>query len=86
MMREVAGEAVMAGVIVVLVLSTVAFGFFIGVFIRLSFAIRWEDRRKGSLQFGAPDASTKAARTLVGIYQSGLGVTAGHPPVDGDSR
>jgi hypothetical protein len=61
----------MAGVIVVLVVITVAAGFCIGLFIRLSLAIRWEDHRKGSLRFDAPSASTRAARSLVGVSQSG---------------
>lgn len=63
----------MASVIVVLVVITVAAGFCIGLFIRLSQAIRWEDRRRDSLRFDAPSASTRAARTLVGVSESGWG-------------
>ena len=63
----------MAGVIVVLVAITVAAGLCIGIFIRLSRAIRWEDRRRDSLRFDAPSASTKAARTLIGVSRSGWG-------------
>lgn len=61
----------MASVIVVLGIITIASGACVGVFVRLSWAIRWEDRRRGSLRFDAPDASTRAARTLVGISGSG---------------
>ena len=57
----------MAGVIVVLVIITITAGACVGAFVRLSWAIRWEDRRRGSLRYDAPDASTKAARALVGI-------------------
>ena len=61
----------MASVIVVLGIITIAAGACVGVFVRLSWAIRWEDRRRGSLRFDAPDASTRAARTLVGISGTG---------------
>ena len=57
----------MASVIVVLAIITITSGACVGAFVRLSWAIRWEDRRRGSLRFDAPDASTKAARALVGI-------------------
>lgn len=60
----------MASVIVVLGIITIASGACAGAFLRLSWAIRWEDRRRGSLRLDAPDASTKAARTLVGISGS----------------
>lgn len=63
----------MAGVIVVLALITVAAGFCIGLFIRVSYAIRWEDRRKHSLRLDAPSASTRAARAMVGVTSSGWG-------------
>jgi hypothetical protein len=61
----------MAGVIVVLVLITIATGATIGVILRLSLAIGWEDRRTGSLRFDAPSASTRTARSLVGVSRSG---------------
>jgi hypothetical protein len=61
----------MAGVIVVLVLIAVAFGAAIGVILTLSLAIGWEDRRRGSLRLDAPSASTRTARSLVGVSRSG---------------
>lgn len=45
----------------------------IGAFLKLSFAIRKEDRRKGSLRFDAPSSSTRVARSLVGISGNGWG-------------
>lgn len=61
----------MADIMVVLVAITIAFGACIGLYIRLSLAIRWEDRRRSSLRFDAPSASTRAARALVGVSESG---------------
>jgi len=68
---ESSWEAIMAGVIVVLALITIAAGACIGAFIRLSLAIRSEDRNKWSLRLDAPSASTKAARSLIGVSRSG---------------
>ena len=45
----------------------------IGAFLKLSFAIRNEDRRKGSLRFDAPSTTTRRARSLVGVSRSGWG-------------
>jgi hypothetical protein len=56
--------------LVVLVLITIAFGVCFGVFLKVSFAIRQEDRSRNSLRFDAPSASTKAARALVGVSSS----------------
>lgn len=63
----------MAGVIVALVAITVTVvsGVCIGAFIRLSLAIRSEDRMKWSLRLDAPSASAKAARSLIGVSESG---------------
>lgn len=61
----------MAWVIVTLALITIPTGLVIGFFFRLSYAIGWEDRRKHSLRYDAPSASTMAARSLVGLSKSG---------------
>ena len=47
----------------------------IGAFLRLSFAIRKEDRRPRaqSLRFDAPNTSTRVARSLIGISCNGWG-------------
>lgn len=60
----------MAALIVVMIFTVVAFGIVFGAFIRLSYAISWEDRRRGSLRLDAPSSSTQAARSLVGITNS----------------
>jgi hypothetical protein len=62
-------EAAMA-TLVVLGLITIICGACIGAFLKLSFAIRQEDRARGSLRFDPPTASTRAARDLVGISGS----------------
>jgi hypothetical protein len=62
-------EAIIASLIII-VLVTVAFGVMFGAFLAISFAIRTDDRRKGSLRSVAPDHSTRAARTLVGLSSS----------------
>lgn len=56
--------------LVVLVLITIAFGVCFGVFLKVSFAIRQEDRSRNSLRFDAPTPSAKAARALVGVSSS----------------
>lgn len=56
--------------LITLVLVTIAFGVVLGAFLAISFAIRRDDRSKGSLRFDAPDHSTRAARTLVGLSSS----------------
>lgn len=60
----------MASVVVVLGLIAITFGAVIGVFVVVSLAIGWEDRRRGSLRLDAPSSSTRAARSLVGITSS----------------
>jgi hypothetical protein len=55
----------------VLVIVTIVAGTCVGAFLKLSFAIRREDRnRAGSLRFDAPSHSAQAARTLVGMTSS----------------
>jgi len=55
----------------VLVIVTIVAGACIGAFLKLSFAIRREDRSKaGSLRSGAPSNSAQTARTLVGMTSS----------------
>ena len=56
--------------LVVIVLIAIAFGVCFGVFLKVSFAIRREDRSRHSLRFDAPDSSSRAARALVGISSS----------------
>jgi hypothetical protein len=55
-------------VIIALVLTLVSV--IAGAFITISFAIRREDRTRGSLRSNAPSNSTRAARSLVGISSS----------------
>ena len=52
---------------------TIAFGVMFGAFLTISFAIRREDRNRGSLMSAAPGPSTRAARSLVGISMSRWG-------------
>ena len=61
-------EAVMAG-FVILGIVTIS-GTCIGAFLKLSFAIRREDRTRGSLRHDAPNHSAQTARDLVGISSS----------------
>lgn len=60
----------MAAFIAVAITMVVLTGIVLGAFIRLSYAIRWEDRRRGSLRLDAPSSVTQAARTLVGVSAS----------------
>jgi hypothetical protein len=60
----------MATSIVVLGLITIIAGACIGGFLKVSFAIRREDRTRGSLRLDAPSYSAKTARDLVGISSS----------------
>jgi hypothetical protein len=55
---------------VVLGVVTIIVGACVGAFFRLSFAIRREDRLRGSLRFDAPDHSTQSARTMVSLSSS----------------
>jgi hypothetical protein len=59
----------MAG-FVVLGIVTIIMGACIGAFVKLSFAIRREDRTRGSLRLDAPSVSAQTARDLVGISSS----------------
>jgi hypothetical protein len=54
----------------VLALVTLVAGICVGVFVKISVAIRREDRMKGSLRFDAPSYSAQTARDLVGISSS----------------
>jgi hypothetical protein len=56
--------------LVTLALVMILLGIAVGAFLKLSFAIRREDRLRGSLRFDAPDRSARAARSLVGIKSS----------------
>jgi hypothetical protein len=60
----------MASVVVVLVLTAIAFGVLFGGFLMISLAIRRDDHSLGSLRFDAPNHSTRTARILVGISSS----------------
>ena len=55
--------------LVVLALVTIVIGVCIGAYLKLSFAIRREDRRR-TLRFDAPNQSAQTARTLVGFSSS----------------
>jgi hypothetical protein len=62
-------ESVVASlVIIALVLTLVSV--LASAFVMISFAIRREDRTRGSLRFDAPSNSTRAARSLVGMSSS----------------
>jgi hypothetical protein len=56
--------------LVVLGLVTIVAGACIGAFLKLSFAIRGEDRTRGSLRFDAPSHSAQLSRDLVGMSSS----------------
>lgn len=62
----------MATFITIAIIITVITGTAVGVFLKISFAIRREDKRH-SLRFDAPSSSTQAARSLVGVSRSGWG-------------
>jgi hypothetical protein len=53
--------------LVVLGVVTVIVGTCIGAFLKLSFAIRRDDRERWALRFDAPNQGAQTARTLVGI-------------------
>jgi hypothetical protein len=59
----------MAG-FVVLGIVTIIMGACIGAFLKISFAIRREDRTRGSLRLDAQSYSAQAARELVGMSSS----------------
>lgn len=59
----------MAG-FVVLGIVTIILGACIGAFLKLSVAIRREDRVRGSLRHDAPSNSAQTARDLVGMSSS----------------
>ena len=63
-------EAVMASVVVILVLTSIAFGVFFGGFLMVSLAIRRDDHSLGSIRLDAPNHSARTARTLVGLSSS----------------
>jgi hypothetical protein len=54
----------------VLGVITIIVGACIGAFLKLSFAIRREDRLRGSLRLGASNPSAQTARTMVGVSSS----------------
>ncbi|HEY5395419.1 MAG TPA: hypothetical protein VIL16_08470 [Trebonia sp.] len=56
--------------LVVLGVITIIVGTCIGAFLKLSLAIRREDRRRGSLRSGASSNSAQSARTLVSLSSS----------------
>jgi hypothetical protein len=60
----------MASVVVVLVLTAIAFGVFFGGFLMVSLAILRDDRSPGSLRFDASNHSARTARSLVGLSSS----------------
>jgi hypothetical protein len=64
-------EAVMAALITLVTVSILV-GAVIGAFLKLSFAIRREDKRR-SLSFDPSSASERAARAVVGVSGSRWG-------------
>lgn len=56
--------------LVVVGLVTIIAGVCIGAFLKVSFAIRREDRVRYQLRFDPPTSSTRTARDLVGISSS----------------
>jgi hypothetical protein len=62
-------EAIVASVVVI-VLTATAFGVLFGVFLRVSSAIKREDKAPGSLRLDAPNRSAQTARALVGMSSS----------------
>jgi hypothetical protein len=62
-------EAIMASLVIIALVLTLV-GIMVGAFIMISFAIRREDRTRGSLRLDAPSNSTRVARSLVGISSS----------------
>jgi hypothetical protein len=59
----------MASLVIIAVVVILA-GVVAGAFIVISFAIRREDRTKGSLRSDASSNSTRAARSFVGVSSS----------------
>jgi hypothetical protein len=59
----------MAG-LVVLVLVTIIMGACVGAFLKISFTIQRDDRRRGSLRYDPTSHSLQAARDLVGVSSS----------------
>jgi hypothetical protein len=59
----------MAGLVIV-VLVIIVMGVCLGALLRISFAIRREDRSRGSLRLDAPSYSTQTARALMGLTSS----------------
>jgi hypothetical protein len=62
-------EAIMASLIIITVVLTVA-GILFGAYLKICFAIRQEDRIRGSLRSRATSLSAQSARTLVGMSGS----------------
>jgi hypothetical protein len=56
--------------LVVITLLIIVMGACFGALLRISFAIRREDRSRGSLRLDAPNNSAQTARTLVGLTSS----------------
>jgi hypothetical protein len=59
----------MAGLVVV-TLVIIVMGVCIGALLKISSAIRHEDRSRGSLRLDAPNYSAQTARALVGLTSS----------------
>jgi hypothetical protein len=59
--------------LVTIALVMILVGSVVGAFLKLSFAIRREDRTRGSLRLDAPSHSARAARALVGFNASRWG-------------
>ena len=59
----------MAALITISIIVAVA-GVVFGAYLKICFAIRREDRKRGSLRLDAPNQSARSARDFVGISSS----------------
>jgi hypothetical protein len=62
-------EAAVAALTIVAIAVTAA-GVLLGAYIKICWAIRWEDRIRGSLRLGAANHAARTARVLVGMSSS----------------
>jgi hypothetical protein len=76
-LREAAGdrgtevlEAIMAALITIAIVVAVA-GVVCGAYLKICFAIRRDDRRRGALRRDAPNQSAQSARAVVGMNSFG---------------
>ena len=56
--------------LIIIVIAVTAAGVLFGAYIKVCCAIRWEDRIRGSLRFGAASHAAQTARDLTGMRSS----------------